>query len=253
VILSEVVLLARSSSALHLSRNEPERVKKWLCSSSRILRHRSTHLFDGPWPHSGNGSAGQSEPVANNPYEYEIAMTQPVLQGVADASRTSFIVTSANSSSFDPSVPHCQAADVKAANSSATSPVISPGECSPDMSDADGIEIGEGFLANSVPPLSVSISGLNGLNGHISPLKWAGESNDSLLGSDGAPLMNGGETSYDSESEVGGSAAILLQPQSLETASLQHNVIGKGEDPEAYAYVSSSDLGRLGLFSGDWV
>jgi len=121
------------------------------------------------------------------------------------------------------------------------------------MSDADGIEIGEGFLANSVPPLSVSINGLNGLNGNISSLKWVGESNDSLLGSDGVPLMNGGGTSYDSESDVGGSAAIFLHPQSLETASSQHNVIGKGEDPEASAYVSSSDLGRLGLFSGDWV
>lgn len=250
VILSEVVLLAKSSSALHLAQGDPERIKQWLCSPWKILRHRSTYKFDGAPPRSGNGTTVRSQQMSN-PYEYDIAMTQPVLQGVADASRTSFVVTTLNSPPFDPSVSRSVSANL--ADSLANSPIITPSEHPSDLSDADGIEIGEGFLANSVPPLSASVSGLNGLNGNTSPLRWRGESSDSLLGSDGVPLTNGAGTSYDSESDVGSSAAIFLQAQSLETTLSQRNLMDKGEDSEAFAYVSSSDLGRLGLFSGDWV
>lgn len=250
-ILSEVVLLAKSPSALYLAQNDPERIRQWFCSSSSILRHHSTYSFEEARLHSGNGTTTRSQLSAwdsNNPYEFEIAMTQPVLQGIADASRTSFVVTSLNPSPFDSSMR--QVADEDTTISLAGSPAAPPTEYSSDISDADGIEIGEGFLANSVPPLSAS---RRGLNGSSSPLRWMEESSEFLLGSERIPSTSGNGTSCGNEGDIGVKAVIFLRPQPLETAFSQGNILSRGDDPEAFAYISSSDLGRLGLFSGDWV
>lgn len=249
VVLLEVVLLAKSPSALHLAQTETERIKEWLCTPSTLLRQGSIHTFDSVPLANGNGSSAHSEgqpPIERAQYDYEIIMTQPVLQGIANSEETSFIITMAVPFDSPSGSPATEDEDL-------ASPVDSQSDYSSDLSDVDGIEIGEGFLASSVPPLTISsLNGLGGVNGHHSNPQWD-QSTDSLAATDKAVSTNGNGASYDSGSEAEGLGTATLLPRSLTVSVPVEAFIPKGDDPEAHIYVSSTDLGKLGSFSGDWV
>lgn len=230
VTLSEVVLLAKSPSALHFAHTNPGQLKQWVCGLPQILRHGSTYSLDSA--SLSNGTNGSSDPSQepNLTYEYEVIMTQPVLQGVAHLTQTTYIVTAPPEES--------PSNDLTDGYSATDSPRVALSEYSSDLSDIDGIEIGEGFLANSVPPLT---------NGSLSASlthtpQWAD--------SDGASLTNG--ISHESEGDPE-SSAVSLYAEAMARAISPRIRCAKGDDPESHVFVASSDLGRLGMFSGDWV
>ncbi|KAF8311553.1 hypothetical protein DL93DRAFT_1388148 [Clavulina sp. PMI_390] len=231
-VLSEVVLLAKTSSALQVARAEPERVKNSFCSSERFLRHGSSYPLDSSLVSNGDGPS-------DGVYDYEVIMTQPVLQGVADAALTSFIVTA--DASLDDASHNGEDTLPNGADSNAE-------DDNSDVSELDGIEIGEGFLASSVPPLSAStLSSAMGNNP-----AWDDEPPKS------AALSETSSRDASSASEAGEdskTSGITLSPRSLSSnpALPAQGHFAKGEDPEIFTYVSPADLGSLGLFSGDWV
>ncbi|KAF8334192.1 P-loop containing nucleoside triphosphate hydrolase protein [Cantharellus anzutake] len=131
---------------------------------------------------------------------------------------TRFIVTSTDS---HPNSPYCSDEDIT------SSPCSTESELESDLHSIDGIEIGEGFLAGS---LSSTLSG--GLFGAKNAISL--ESTGGAIEADGQDLPK--------------RALIAQSLPKLIPSSLSR----KGDDPESFIHVSSGELGKTGIFSGDW-
>ncbi|KAG6865884.1 hypothetical protein C0991_010965 [Blastosporella zonata] len=122
VLLTEVVVMALSSSAYQVACTQESVLEDWLCKEHTIIRQGDVHTFT-PEQLPLNGCGSTSSSVK---YAYCLEMIEPVLQGFARKGATRFIVILADglpSTSAEENVPEC------------------------DLEEA--IEIGEDFLANS--------------------------------------------------------------------------------------------------------
>lgn len=218
-MLSEVILVAQSASALQIARSSPDQVQKWFTDKSPFIRKGSTNSFSPDVPKSNGHTQETAEAPFN--YDYTVIMTEPVLQGIARANHTRFIVTSAEGDIEN--VPSSELFD-----STSLRTVIPSEPDDSDYSDLEGFEIDEGFLANSIlGPLSNGQT-RTGSNGDLS-----------------SELVEG---------ELAETPAIAtFTPHPLD-ASLRNEPSGANNiDSEARVFVRTADLGRVGVFNGDWV
>lgn len=222
--LREVILAARSHSALHFARSHPSAIESWLCASSRILRTQDV-ISVPAIPDAGvqrSLDATLNGDVVH--HLYQILAAEPVSQGIAREGFTRFIVVSINSrsdhlSSCDENVP--------------SSPLLTGSDLESEVGSMDGIEIGEAFLARSLsPPVS---------HGFVDAANGISSASSSLSSNRSTDVDNGNATS----TLVFGVQTLpkLITPSS-------HR---KGNDSESFLYLKSAELGRIGVFSGDWV
>jgi peroxin-6 len=184
---------------------------------------------------AGAGSTGR----------WKVAMAEPVLQGVVQKGYTRFLVLppAAGVEEFGVDSAGEGHAELEAGASSGDEGTIRGAEDS-EEGDQDDYEIDEAFLAASVlspgrqslPPTPLSPPSSNGLaltNGHAA-----------------FPLESTSSSTKPSPTSI----AVL--PASLQQSIPSPLLIPRppnDEDDTPRVYLRTSDLGRLGLFSGDWV
>lgn len=156
---------------------------------------------------------GNVDGDAEGEFRYRVLMTEPVLQGLVKAGQTRFVVVPGDDE--EPLPP--EVVEVIEGN------VDEDAEDDDEDSEAD-VEIDESFLAGSV------------LTPHYPE--------------DG---INGAEDEAGGRSPPGTSIRTSVNDRSFSMKPLDHPVDGEADGDEATIFVRTSDLGRIGVFSGDWV
>ena len=238
VVLTEIVLLAQSRSALEIAQSKPQILEEWFNRDSVIVRSGATYHFNSPSLANGvsGNNSSSSESVAFR-YEYSVAMTEPVLQGITMLDHTRFVVASGNFAAHD------------SYSTSSGSPRTSASELTDESdirSDIDALEINEDFLGNSIAGLLAHsrIQGPDGLKDG-----W-GNDVPGTNGRFGEGVLN--ENSL-SDSEETQPALTTFSPNPLSYPVPSEPSSRKGDDPEAEVYLHPADMGKIGIFSGDWV
>jgi peroxin-6 len=235
VVLTEIVLLAQSRTALEIARSKPQVLEEWFNRDSIFVRNGATYRFDSSSPaNSVNGDNSLSSGGVLFRYEYLVAMTEPVLQGITKLHHTRFVVTSGNFADQDNN------------STSSDSPRSSLGELADESeinSDVDGIEINEDFLGNSIAGPLTLIQGSDGPRGD-----WREDLPDA-----NTPSPNGLSNGSLSGSEEAQPALTTFSPCPLPYPAPSDLSGRKGDDPEAVVYLHPADLAKIGIFSGDWV
>lgn len=192
----------------------------------------------------GEVIAGQARELGN----WKVAMAEPVLQGIVKRGFTSFLVLPSPSNGVQELENGEEHAEVEQGDTQDDEETVRGAEDS-EEDDVDAYEIDEAFLAASVlspprrslPPTPISpprLSPNNGLaltNGHASfPL--------SPTASIPAPKRPTSSLSVTARPLQHSVHSALLVPRPRDD-----------EDDTPRVYLRTQDLGRLGLFSGDWV
>ncbi|KAI0290473.1 P-loop containing nucleoside triphosphate hydrolase protein [Russula brevipes] len=123
--LEEVFVQALSSTAYRRAKADVSSFEDWLCRGQRILRQDSVYTLN---------TQDGLDPVS---LPYKLIMTEPVLQGYAQKSRTSFTL-----------LPHTE--DPPAINGHQVLPSSSLPDDVQVADDDEDLEIGESFLASSL-------------------------------------------------------------------------------------------------------
>ena len=202
ILLTEIIVTALSRDAYHVARGRDSPLENWFSDDHPILRHGSIHTFSSNLlPLNGHDSARCKL------LQYRLDMLDPVLQGYAQKGGTRFVVTLGE---FD--------TDGDAFESG-------PDAEEDSESDKDGIEIDEGFLANSIQPSIFS-----------SPTP-------------AAPVLydNGSTNIAASPTE----SSIPSLPSGFRTEPLSELVSPLWDD--CTLYLRTADLSRVGVLNGDWV
>jgi hypothetical protein len=267
-ILTEIFVIALSSSAYELARSSSGTIESWLAGSgheeegtaqsdldgrmaARIVRQGDILTFtqpptssDGPANSHANGHInGGTHPlvdqVTQQPFEfqYQAIMTGPVLQGCAKLGHTRFFVAPGN-----------QEDDSASLDASITTTGDIPQPIEDDgmgASDADSLEIDERFLASSVLSPSVPLA---------SSLAVPRDS-VSTSSSDVAKNDSNGDSVAPEASEVTDTFTLTFftlnaLPEPPLSAVAPSDIT---EDEDPYIFVKTADLSRTGIFSGDWV
>ncbi|KLO07022.1 AAA-domain-containing protein [Schizopora paradoxa] len=107
ILLSEIILVALSESAFDLAHRLPAEIEEWFCRGSRLIRQGSKYTC-----HVVNGFVEDAYDQSTDArYTFEVAISEPVLQGIARVGSTRLLVTlgppnpSVRSPSVDPSSP----------------------------------------------------------------------------------------------------------------------------------------------------
>jgi peroxin-6 len=129
--LQGVFVQALSSTAYRRAKADVSSFEDWLCRGQRILRQDSVYTLN---------TQDGLDPVS---LPYKLIMTEPVLQGYAQKSRTSFTL-----------LPHTE--DPPAINGHQVLPSSSLPDDVQVADDDEDLEIGESFLASSLIPQSSS-------------------------------------------------------------------------------------------------
>ncbi|KAG8899708.1 peroxisomal assembly protein, partial [Tulasnella sp. 403] len=260
-LLTELFAVALSSSAYALAQNSPQTVESWFCSrpTRRILRQGEILTFTQEHQ-NGNGSTrngvldvfssgphssddqenGDTESMAFS-YKYRLLMVEPVLQGYAKVGETRFTVMPADDISGATN-DHGQS-DLPP---NASDPTVQIEDRPPqetetmssteyDDDDANAFDIDENFLARSVLnpiPADENVPGA------------------SPIGTEEASTS--GETAPPSVVQQAARGSGNASAPSFLLRSLDASVnLGK-EDEEPAVVVRTRDLGKVGVFSGDW-
>lgn len=190
---------------------------------------------------------GETLRVAGAGSRWKVAMAEPVLQGVVKKGYTRFLVLPPTSGAedFEDDEALDQHAEPETTTSSGDEDSAQGAEDSEEDGD-DNFEIDEAFLAASVlsapqqslpptplsPPPPTSSNALALTNGHST-----------------FPLASG-------TSSKPAASAIKVVAQSLQRPIPSPLLVPRPRDDEddtPRVYLRTRDLGRLGLFSGDWV
>lgn len=111
ILLSEIILIALSENAFDLAQRLPNGIEEWLCRGSRLIRQGSKYTC-----HVVNEYVDDIHgEMTDTSLAFEVAISEPVMQGVARVGSTRFLVTlgpsnpsvryMSNGSSVDPSSP----------------------------------------------------------------------------------------------------------------------------------------------------
>ncbi|GAA5940270.1 hypothetical protein JCM3775_004416 [Rhodotorula graminis] len=174
---------------------------------------------------------------------YRVAMSEPVLQGVVVKGQTQVLVLPPQGGDDHRLEPASDAGSSLGAGAHHDETTEDDDD---NLDDDDLLEIDEGFLAGSVlSPLRSSSTPLT------SPLPDSKHSSNGssfpLLSASTASLSAAAAATRTAGSTV--TAAPLTHPVPAELLVPQPDA---DEDDIPRAYVATADLGRLGLFSGDW-
>lgn len=199
ISLTEVIVTALSTEAYHSANSRESPLEAWFSEERPIIRHGSFYMFSSDQLQLNGHTSDRPKTFA-----YRFDMVEPVLQGFAQRGVTRFIVT------LD---------DHPDDNSMITDAVVQR-----DVeSDDEGIEIDEGFLANSAFSSSIFTS-ID--NQQISP---AGH-----LPANGSDRIN----------ITGSEISFRIKPLS--------EAVDVSQD-HCTVYLRTVDLGRSGFLNGDWV
>ena len=200
-ILTEVIVVALSLDAYQMACGRDSLLESWFSEEKPILRHRSVHTLRSDRLRL-NGHDATGPPKS---YTYRLDMVEPVLQGFVQKGTTRFIVT----------LVECHGDTAPAADALAEARA---------ESDDEGIEIDEGFLANSALSSAPIIPSVE--NGHLSP--------------EGYPSVIDSSGFSDPATGIAFRIKPLVDPLD---GSLDHCTL----------YLRTVDLGRTGFLNGDWV
>ncbi|KAK4048422.1 peroxisomal assembly protein [Microbotryomycetes sp. JL201] len=226
--LDSVILVADSVDAYSRSQTDSAALERAWADSGEILRQGSKVGVDGS--------------------TWTVVMAEPVLQGIVKPSKTSFVVLPPPTGPTD----HGQERQLSDADGEDKASI---GSTDDDSESSDEFDIDEAFLAPSVltppgpqsrlttpvssPPARSSVALTNG---------FALDA-DTAGGAASDKLVNGGYAPRPSRK-------LLVFPKALQDA-VQYSALTpdppKDEDDLLRVYLKTRDLGRLGLFSGDWV
>ena len=123
--LKEIFVQALSTAAYSKAKADVSSFEDWLCHDQRIMRQDSVYIMDS------------QDSLTPGPLKYKLIMTEPVLQGYAQKSQTSFIL-------FPPTE------DPQTMNAHHLLSSSLPEDVQTE--DDEGLEIGENFLASSLIP-----------------------------------------------------------------------------------------------------
>ena len=268
-LLNEIFVIAMSASAYELARSSSNVLENWLTqdnqteeataeqhdddgsSTSRIVRQGDLltytpprHGLDGEVGRMNGYTNGGTNPAVSLParpfeFHYQVIMTGPVLQGCCQMGYTKFFVAPGNYED-SPDVPM---------PSNHVLPSNDLEEASGNSSDAESVEIDERFLASSFlsPPTSLTTSSVlpnNDTNYSEGVIK--------VDDSNGASVATGTSNFFSvvpDTLKLTYFALNALEEQPLSVAAPSD--ITLDEDP--CIYLRTADLGRAGIFSGDWV
>lgn len=166
---------------------------------------------------------------------WKVAMAEPVLQGVCQKGYTRFIV-----------LPPLDGSDGSAVESgSAQAPMQDVKAASGQESDDEDLEIDESFLAASVlaPPRPSQPS---------TPMTSPPSRVDEMHHAAGSSLLS--QTPSTPKRRAPGS--LVVQPQGLQCPMASEVLVprpAENEDDTPRVYLRNADLGRIGVFSGDWL
>jgi peroxin-6 len=124
--LKEIFVQALSSTAYSKAKADVSSFEDWLCHDQRIMRQDSVYTLDS------------QDSLAPGPLKYKLIMTEPVLQGYAQKSQTSFTLLPPTEDPQTMNGHHLLSS--------------SPPEEVQIEDDDEGLEIGENFLASSLIP-----------------------------------------------------------------------------------------------------
>jgi peroxin-6 len=197
LLLTEVIVTALSAEAYRLANGGESPLETWFSKERPIIRHGSIYLFSSD--HLKYNGHHTSDPPKTFAYRFD--MVEPVLQGFAQRGTTRFIVI------FN---------DRPRENSMITDTIIQDDAESND----EGIEIDEGFLANSA---------------FSSPIFHP-------IGNQQQPTNT--HNANDAVNASGSEIAFRIKPLSDAVDTVEdHSTI----------YLRTADLGRTGFLNGDWV
>ncbi|THH06073.1 hypothetical protein EW145_g4336 [Phellinidium pouzarii] len=205
--LTDVTLIASNVQAFLTSREEREKMERWLCMEDRIIRS-GDFLYGRLTGESFEDCYNQFEPSCS----FEIGMSEPVLQGYAVLGRTRFLVTAVY-----PTLQDLLPSATVSLNGSTLSP----------NSDDEEFTIDENFLAwSSLHDIGLELSAF--------PMHTSQDS-------EGLQPT----TRPDGRDSV--SIPLMFFPKPL----LHHpnHVVNES----CAMFVHTKDLGKIGIFSGDWV
>ncbi|KDQ12329.1 hypothetical protein BOTBODRAFT_34616 [Botryobasidium botryosum FD-172 SS1] len=224
VALAELVVVALSASAYELSNSDSSQIETFFCEERDIVRQGSTYAFSVPTATNGTHEHHEDESTGEPSFtfQYKVIMAQPVLQGYVKRGYTQFFVAKG-----DWELPAAPGALEGTSNDAVT----------PDYSD-DSFEIDEKFLASSV--LGDLASGSIALTN-----EWQ-EGGGSL-----SPSPLGGAESADGNSR-GLSSTTTFHARSLSYSEFPYAPLALEQDTEPLIFVRNGDLGKIGIFSGDW-
>ncbi|KAG8958992.1 peroxisomal assembly protein [Tulasnella sp. 419] len=231
VQLTDVFLTALSQESFDYAQSKSLEFEQWLCADGRILRQGEKIIFtpagaptsEVPLPASdqlGLMKGSDAEPIAS--YEYHILMTDPVLQGFAKLGSTDIIVTPGN-------YPEPITA-AKSSNGDSLEDVEVSIEPEDKSDSSDFFEIDEQFLASSV---------LNSIS-PVFNLDATSNGKEELV-----PELTYPTSSY---------ASVKKSPPifTLRILNRRLDSVEYDGDAEPTVYVSTPELGSIGVFSGDW-
>lgn len=134
--LKEIFVQALSSTAYSKAKADVASFEDWLCHDQRVMRQDSVYTMDS------------QDSLVPGPFTYKLIMTEPVLQGYAQKSQTSFTLL--------PPTEDPQTMNGHHLLSSSLSEEVQIED------DDEGLEIGENFLASSLIPQPSSYPLQNG-------------------------------------------------------------------------------------------
>lgn len=236
VALSSVILVSVDAKSYAVATNNAAAFESQLAEQNEVLREGEVISLAG-----AGGSTGR----------WKVAMAEPVLQGVMQKGYTRFLVlpSAAGLEEAGDGTAGEGHAELEAAAAFSSEEDTGRGAEDSEEEDKDDYEIDEAFLAASVlspgrhslppTPRSPPPSSANGLaltNGHTS--------------------FPHGPSSSPTAPSNNSATSIAVLPASLQQPISSPLLIPRpptDEDDTPRVYLRTSDLGRLGLFSGDWV
>lgn len=171
---------------------------------------------------------------------WKVAMTEPVLQGVFQRGYTRFIVLPSLGGADQGSVESVTTSMPAPENSNVDHPSPS------DSDDDEDLEIDESFLA-------ASVLGPSRPSQPSTPLTSPPSKPDGFQQTFRSSQLDQATTQSPQRRTPG---SIVLQPQNLQHPVPQDSLVPRpsgDEDDTPRLYLRSADLGRIGVFSGDWL
>lgn len=206
--LTEVIFTALTKDGYKVASSQSSLLESWLADEPRMLR-QGAHITIGTGPLPNDG-LGHLETSRN--FQYRLDMTEPVLQGYFAKGSTRVYVTLP--AELDEDTLPGDNSNLHGANDESGS-------------EADGIEIDEGFLAGSV------------LHSRQNTTLSRPPDTKSYL-PDGLLHLNSVSSDVTSHKELRLHAKALTEPIS--------NILD-----DCTLYLRTSDLGKVGVLNGDWV
>jgi hypothetical protein len=177
-------------------------------------------------------------------------MTSPVLQGIPRRGDTRFhVVEGRYSSDFD-NVADSSSIPQRLSQSSNSSEDFDSSDrlSEEEEEDSERLEIDEGFLANSISGLQIPNINGNGIEFHDAE-EWRDfSSSDSSTIGQTPPLSIPSTPPQESHYQEESSHGIVFNALPL-TFPFEVDDLGK----ECQVFVRTADLGKVGVFNGDWV